>query len=96
MKSGTGAISAAFSRAEAPPLARMRERHPVVGRHDDQRVVPEPFVLQVLPEVLELEVGEAGLQEVALEQDVELPRVLVGLVREAGDRVVRRLAVALA
>ena len=81
---------------QAAALARMRERHAVVGGHDDQRVVPEAVVLQVLPQVLELEVGEPGLEEMALEQHVQLARVLVGLVRQAGDHVVRRLAVALA
>ena len=38
---------------------------------------------------LQLEVGEAGLEEVALEQHVQLALVLVRLVRQAGDRVVR-------
>ena len=54
----------------------------MVGGHDDQRLVPQPLGLQALPELLQLEVGEAGLEEVALEQHVELPGVLVGLVRQ--------------
>ena len=79
--------------AQAPALARLRERHAVVRGDDDQRLVPEPLLLQPLPELLELVVGEAGLEEVPLEQHVELALVLVGLGGEPRDRVVRLAAI---
>ena len=94
ISSGIGAISAAFCARQPAPLARLRERHAVVGRHHDQRLVPHALLLEVLPEVLQLVVGEAGLEEVALEQHVELRLPLERLVREARDGVVGLAAVA--
>jgi hypothetical protein len=65
----------------------------VVGRDHYQRVVPHALPLEPAPQVLQLEVGEAGLQVVALERHVELPLVAVDQVRQAGDQFGRLVAV---
>ena len=97
MNSGTGAISAAVLAAEPPALARAcgnATPWSAATTISDLSQIPSSFSL--LPQRCSSRSAKPRLQDVALEQHVELALVLVGLVREARDRVVGLAPVAVA